>query len=146
MEIRKIIGWGMMLPFIILMLAIFSNLIADVIKESPEGSIFFILTFISWVIGFMVIEKKNPLRLIANEVNMNKIPKFICSRCDRKIPETECFCERCFKATADNTDFKTATPKIILTVGFGALGFLATGNMVGGIVGAIVGYLIATNT
>ena len=76
---------------------------------------------------------------------MNKKPKFICSRCDRKRPEIECFCERCFKetfdmpfgfikskgllneyddyieailkkrwvkATADNSDFKTATPKL----------------------------------
>ena len=24
-----------------------------------------------------------------------KIPKFFCSRCDRKKPETECFCEKC---------------------------------------------------
>ena len=27
--------------------------------------------------------------------------KFICSRCDRTRPETECFCERCFKETFD---------------------------------------------
>jgi hypothetical protein len=26
-----------------------------------------------------------------------KIPKFICSRCDKKKPETECFCESCIK-------------------------------------------------
>ena len=34
--------------------------------------------------------------------------------------------------------------QIILTLGFGALGFIAVNNIVGGIVGAIIGYLIGT--
>ena len=40
---------------------------------------------------------KHKRRFVEDDVMAREshIPKFICSRCDKEKPETECFCEEC---------------------------------------------------